>query len=241
MSTRYDRQIPLFGKDGQDALAHAVVGVAGCGGLGTSVVTSLASAGVGTLIIADGDIPDITNLNRQFVYREGQEENKSELLAQWAMEVNPDISAVPFPEHLNECNTEAVFGECSIIVDCLDRMETRLMLNRFAVKSGKMLVHGGVSGYTGQVTVVVPGTTPCLECLYGEVKDTSGDVPTPSVGAMVSQIASAEALQVIQIITGTGSPLIGKLFTADMEVPEVCICGISRKDSCPVCGGRKSL
>lgn len=240
MSTRYDRQIPVFGKDGQDALAHAAVGVAGCGGLGTSVVTALASAGVGTIIIADGDTPDITNLNRQFVFREDSEGNKSELLAQWAMEVNPDVSAVPFPEYLNEDNLGAVFGDCTVIADCLDRTDTRLMLNRFAVDSGKTLVHGGVSGYTGQVTAVVPGITPCLECLYGDRKDTSGDVPTPSVGAMVLYIASMEALQILQILTGTGSPLIGKLFSADMEVPEVCICGISRKDSCPVCGGRRS-
>ena len=149
MSTRYDRQIPLIGKDGQEKLAHAKVGVAGCGGLGTTLVTNLASAGVGTLVIADGDVPEITNLNRQFVYREDSDDRKAELLAQWAMEVNPDLCAIPFTERLDDDNIGAVFGDCDVIVDCLDRISTRMVVNRFAVSSGKTLVHGGVSGYTG--------------------------------------------------------------------------------------------
>lgn len=241
MSTRYDRQIPLIGKDGQEKLAHAKVGVAGCGGLGTTLVTNLASAGVGTLVIADGDVPEITNLNRQFVYREDSDDRKAELLAQWAMEVNPDVCAIPFTERLDDDNIGAVFGDCDVIVDCLDRISTRMVVNRFAVSSGKTLVHGGVSGYTGQVTVVVPGETPCLECLYGDVKDAPAGTVTPSIGAMVTNIASMEAVQVLQLLTGTGSPLAGRMLSINMCCPETEIYEVCRRDSCRVCGRRARL
>lgn len=238
MSTRYDRQILMIGEEGQSKLTQAKVGVAGCGGLGTSLVTNLASAGVGTLIIADSDIPDITNLNRQFVYREGSEANKAELLAQWASEVNPEICAIPFIRHLDESNMDEVFGECDIIADCLDSIDSRLALNRFAVSSGKTLVHCGVSGYAGQVTVVVPGRTPCLECLYGATSEKARS-PThvPSIGAMVMNVASMESVQVLQIITGTGAPLVGRMLSFDLDVPEADIFDIRRNPSCKVCGG----
>lgn len=233
MPTRYDRQVPLIGEEGQRRLSESVVGIAGCGGLGTTVVTNLASAGVGHLVIADGDVPDVTNLNRQFVYREGSEDEKSVLLAQWAREVNPGVDVTSFPERLTDGNIGSVLGKCGILVDCLDSLDARRLLNRYAVRSGKTLVHAGVTGYTGQATVVVPGRTPCLECLYRGVR-----VPPsapPSLGAMVTHLASLEALQVVQIVTGTGSPLVGKMEVVDMSVPDVSIVPVERDPSCPVC------
>ena len=215
MPSRYDRQILLFGEEGQKKLAEAKVGIAGCGGLGTVVVTNLASAGIGSMIIADKDVPDITNLNRQFVYREGDTESKADLLSQWACDLNPEVAVDYYEGELNEFTLPALFEDCDILVDCLDNMETRKLLNAFSQETGKVLVHAGVTGYTGQVTVIVPGKTPDLEGIYRYVKAPEG-IP-PSLGSMVSLIGSLEATQVVQMVTGTGSPLVGKLAAVDLQ------------------------
>lgn len=225
MPTRYDRQILLLGEEGQKKLSEAKVGVAGCGGLGTIVVTNLASAGVGSMIIADKDVPDITNLNRQFVYREGDEESKADLLSQWACDLNPEVAVDYYEGELNEFTLPALFEDCDILVDCLDNMGTRMLLNDFAMESGKILVHAGVTGYAGQVTVIVPGKTPGLEEIYRYVKPSAGT--PPSVGSMVSLIGSLEATQVIQMITGTGSPFVGKLATVDLQNGSIDIINLS--------------
>lgn len=214
---RYFRQSPLFGDEGQEKLRNARVGVAGCGGLGTTLLTNLASAGVGNLVIADGDVPDITNLNRQFVYREGESGHKADLMKKWLTSVNPDISVVASCEFLNEDNLDRLFRDCDILVDCLDRISTRKILSRYAVRTGKPLVHAGVTGFTGQLTVVVPGRTPDLEQIYGKIADAPAGTITPSVGSMVSTLASLEATQVIQMITSVGIPFIGKMLMIDLN------------------------
>ncbi len=214
---RYFRQSPLFGDEGQEKLRNAKVGVAGCGGLGTTLLTNLASAGVGNLMVADGDVPDITNLNRQFVYREGESGHKADLMKEWLTSVNPNIKVIAFNEFLSEDNLDQLFHDCDILVDCLDRISTRKILSRYAVRTGKPLVHAGVTGFTGQLTVVIPGKTPDLEQIYEKIADAPAGTVTPSVGSMVSTLASLEATQVIQMITSTGTPFIGKMLMIDLN------------------------
>jgi hypothetical protein len=148
-------------------------------------------------------------------YREGDEESKADLLSQWACDLNPEVTVDYYEGELNEFTLPALFEDCDILVDCLDNMETRRLLNDFAMESGKILVHAGVTGYIGQVTVIIPGKTPGLEEIYRYVKPSAGT--PPSVGSMVSLIGSLEATQVIQMITGTGSPFVGKLATVDLQ------------------------
>lgn len=223
MSTRYSRQILLFGEEGQEKLRNATVGVAGCGGLGTTLLTNLASAGIGNLVIADGDVPEISNLNRQFVYRETDSEFKAELMKKWILSVNPSVNVSTFDRRLSEDNLENVFQDCDILVDCLDSIRIRKALSRYAVRSGKPLVHAGVTGYTGQLTVVVPGKTPDLEQIYGTVCDAPSKSVPPSIGSMVSTLASLEATQVIQMITGIGAPFIGRMLMLDLNCGTVDI------------------
>lgn len=235
MNGRYIRQIPIIGEKGQKRLQEARIGVAGCGGLGTTVVTNLASAGVGHLTIVDSDIPDESNLNRQFVYRERDTRPKANILAEWARSINPAVTVNPIVGELDETSVETVFNDCDIIVDCLDDYGTRLMLNRYAVRRRKTLVHAGVTAYHGQVTVVIPGVTPCLECIYRNLPRSKPTGPIPSIGSMVTMIASLEATQVIQTVTGTGSPFIGKMATIDLEEGYLDSFEICRDPECPVC------
>jgi molybdopterin/thiamine biosynthesis adenylyltransferase len=235
MSTRYDRQLPLIGEDGQEKLAHAKIGIAGCGGLGTSAVTALASAGVGELVLADPDTPDITNFNRQYVYRPTDTETpKAELLRSWAEEVNPDCRVEDYVGAVSESSAGFVFSGCDMILDCLDSVTARRALNRWCVGAGMTLVHAGVTGFTGQVTVVVPGKTPCLECLYGHVRETTEH--TPSIGAAVATVGSIEAAQAIILVTGKGEPLVGKMLTVDLTNSSSEVVEVSKNPDCPVCG-----
>ncbi len=221
MPSRYDRQAALLGEDGQEKLRRARVGIAGCGGLGNIVVTDLASAGVGYMMVVDGDSPDITNLNRQFVFREEDERSKSDLLSEWACDLNPDIEVGYYEGNITSENVELLFGKCDILVDCLDSMEARFVLNRYAQDSGKTLVHAGVTGFNAQITVIVPGKTKDLEEIYRNVK--VSDEPAPSLAAMVTMVGSVQALQVIKLITGVGHSLIGKMMIVDAEFSSVDI------------------
>ena len=131
-----------------------------------------------------------------------------------------------------------VFEGCDVVLDCLDSISSRRELNRWCVSNRKILVHAGISGMQGQLTVVVPGRTPCLECLYGRVKEADG--PTPSMGAAVMHFGSAEALQAIMVLTGVGDPLIGRMLTSDLSVPSYEVLDVCSDPGCPVCGNLRN-
>ncbi|WP_243684691.1 HesA/MoeB/ThiF family protein [Methanosarcina barkeri] len=167
---KYSRQILLFGEEGQEKLKNAKVLVAGAGGLGSPVSTYLAIAGVGKIILADFDSVDPSNLNRQFLHHQKDigrlkiESAKEKLLS-----MNPDIEVETIVEMLTESNLENLVPECDVIVDALDNLETRHMLNRLVVKRRIPLIHGAVTGYDGQVTTIVPGKTPCFYCIFPRI------------------------------------------------------------------------
>jgi len=232
MESRYDRQLPIIGEEGQDKLESAVVGIIGCGGLGTNVATALASAGIGELVLMDGDSPSLTNLNRQYVYRENQTSNKSALLAYWLSSVNPDVSVHSIPEYLTEDNSD-LLDRCDILIDCLDSISARKVLNRYAMATRKKLIHGGVSGMQGQVTVMIPGTTPCLECI---LKINAKGHVLPSICPAVMTIGAIEAMEAIKVITGVGEPLTGKLLVIDLESEYHETIDLHKNPRCAVCG-----
>ncbi|MBO5547140.1 MAG: HesA/MoeB/ThiF family protein [Candidatus Methanomethylophilaceae archaeon] len=191
----------------------AVVGIVGCGGLGVNVITQLTAAGVTHFVLCDHQTPDVTNLNRQFINSAGDFRPKSVISAEWILALNPGAEIQANSEPLTEINGN-LFEGCDILVDCLDSFESRMVLSDLAEKMNVPLVHGGVSGFTGQIAVCIPGKTKSLRDMIGTMKDQEGTVP--SVGAAVSAIASMEALEVLKIISGLGTDNEGKLITIDM-------------------------
>ncbi len=210
---RFERQLPIFGEDGQERIMSATIGVAGCGGLGVTLVTELAEAGVSHFVLADPDYPEISNLNRQFIYAMSDPRPKAEISAQWITAINPLAEIEVHAESFRE-GTETMFDCCDIIVDCLDSIKDKLSLSDYAYSSGKTLVHGGVCGLEGQIAVSVPGKTPSLREMIGTSK---GDKDVPSVGAAVSAIASLQAVEVLKIASGMGTENEGKLITLDLR------------------------
>ncbi|MBQ7621800.1 MAG: HesA/MoeB/ThiF family protein [Candidatus Methanomethylophilaceae archaeon] len=211
---RFERQMPIFGEEGQQRIMSAVVGIIGCGGLGVNVITQLTAAGVSHFILCDHQSPELSNLNRQFIYSASDYRPKSVISAEWILALNPSAEVQSNAEPLTESNWD-LFSGCDILVDCLDSFETRMIVSDMSEKMGIPMVHAGVSGFSGQIAVCVPGKTKSLREMIGTMKDPEGMIPT--VGAGVSVVASMEALEVLKIISGIGTENEGKLITIDMK------------------------
>lgn len=234
---KYSRQILLFGEEGQEKLKNAKVLVAGVGGLGSPVSTYLAIAGVGKIILADFDSVDPSNLNRQFLHHQKDigrlkiESAKEKLLS-----MNPDIEVETIAEMLTESNLETLVPECDVIVDALDNLETRHMLNRLVIKRRIPLIHGAVTGYDGQVTTIVPGKTPCFYCIFPRI---SKKEVFPVLGATAGIIGSIQANEVIKFLTGQGKLLEGRLLFWNGLSGNFSEISLSKLNNCPVCGNFK--
>ncbi len=231
---KYSRQILLFGEEGQEKLKNAKVLVAGAGGLGSPVSTYLAIAGVGKIILADFDSVDPSNLNRQFLHHEKDigrlkvESAKEKLLS-----MNPDIEVETISEMLTESNLDALIPECDVIVDALDNLATRQILNRLAIKRRVPLIHGAVTGYDGQVTTIVPGKTPCFYCIFPRI---SKKEVFPVLGATPGIIGSIQANETIKFLTGQGKLLEGRLLFWNGLSGNFSEISLSKLNNCPVCG-----
>lgn len=230
---RYTRQIPVLTPQGQERLRRASVLIAGLGGLGSAAATYLAMAGVGRLVLVDGDRVELSNLNRQILYETGDIGRlKAEAAAEKISRLNPEVEAVPVPERIGPSNVDRLVESVDVVVDALDNWDSRFLLNRAAVAHGKPLVHGAVEGMQGQLLVVIPGRTACLECVFGGAKGRGGAVLGPVAGA----IGVMEALEAIKLIAGLGEPLAGRLLIADFSSGTFDVLNVKRRPGCPVCG-----
>lgn len=238
---RYDRQLPLFGRAGQQKLAEASVFIAGTGGLGSPVATYLAAAGIGKIVLLDYDTVEKTNLNRQFLHHEADiGRQKADSGAEKLRLMNPDIQTESVCGLLTEENVEKLAGDCQIIVDALDNDRTRRILAAFAVRTKRPYFHAAVSGFRGQFASFYPEDGPCYFCAFPETEETDGsEKPVfPIVGATAGIIGSMQANEIIKYITDAGKKHIGKLFIWDglantfdfMEIEKEAECEICRKN-----------
>ena len=129
---------------------EAKVGIAGCGGLGVNVITALAEAGVCRYVLCDHDVPDVTNLNRQFIYSAGDPRPKSMISAEWILALNPVADVEAICEPVTADNGD-MFTGCDVIIDCLDSFEARMALNDHSQRMGIPLVHAGILGRVGGI------------------------------------------------------------------------------------------
>ena len=143
-----------------------------------NVITALAEAGVCRYILCDHDTPDVTNLNRQFIYTAGDPRPKSVISAEWILALNPAADVEAVSEPVTPENGD-MFAGCDVIVDCLDSFEARMALDDHSQRMGIPLVHAGVSGLHGQLYVSVPGRTPGLRDVLGTARDPEGNRQGP--------------------------------------------------------------
>ena len=231
--TRYARHfsLPGFGMEAQQRLGESSVLVIGAGGLGAPVLMYLAAAGVGTIGIVDFDTVDLTNLQRQVLYTTDQVgHSKAQLAAQRLRALNPDCTIRVHETALQRDNALALFKPYDLIVDGTDNFPTRYLANDAAVLLGKTYIYGSIYRYEGQVSVFnasLPNGSRSINYrnLYPSPPHPDA-VPNCAEGGVLGVlpgiIGSMQANEAIKVLSGTGSPLIGKLFLYDAA------CGESR-------------
>jgi molybdopterin/thiamine biosynthesis adenylyltransferase len=235
---RYNRQIiiPDIGEKGQQKIKKAKVFVAGIGGLGSISSYYLTAAGIGHLKIVDKDKVDHSNLNRQIIHW-------TEDIGQWKTEsgfrklrnLNPHCYIEAVQEEISEHNCAELIGDCSVIVDAMDNMKTRRILNAVSVRKGIPYVYGGVHQLDGMATTFIPGKTACLECVFPDDHTESTTAPPGILGPVPGVIACIQSIETVKILLGLEGLLTGRL---------LCFCGydmtfrefkISRDPQCRVC------
>jgi len=220
---RYLRSYGTIGVDGQLALVRATVAVIGLGGLGGFVVEGLARMGVGKLVLVDGDTFDDHNLNRQLLSDEtvlGL--SKVQVAAERVRRINPVVETILYAEFAGPENLPNILSGVDVVVDALDRLPTRLILQMEAARAHVPMVHGAVAGWLGQVLTILPGDVG-LRALYG-----NGEVPAQGAEAQLGCPAAAPMLvaawqvhETIKLLLNKGELLRNKMLFIDASVNEV--------------------
>ena len=242
----YARQTILkeFGRMGQEKLGKSKVAIVGLGGLGTISALYLTLAGVGDMRLIDQDTVEVSNLHRQVLYTyDDLSYPKVEVCAKRLQKTNPFVRIEPLSENLNSSNAEELLHGMDCVVDGLDNMCTRYLVNRACVRLRIPYVFGAAVGLEGNLSVFAAPETPCLECVLPGVEDdflSTCDV-RGVLGATAGIIGTMQAMETIKVLTGMGSSLKGKLMVCDFSDMYFSTIDIFRRDGCPACQGDRAL
>lgn len=219
-SMRYKRQIilPEIGEKGQERLAGAKVLVIGAGGLGTAVLPYLAAAGVGEIGIADHDVIEISNLQRQVIYKTAAVGKYKTDEAKLMLEaLNPLVKVNSIAEKLTAHNAISLFENYDIIVDATDNLAVKYLINDACLMTNKPMVYGSVFRFEGQVSVFNYQSGPTYRCLFPDENSLTANCNDAGVvGVSVGIIGLLQAGEVLKMILGTGEILSGKLLVYSM-------------------------
>lgn len=243
---RYARHFALkeIGFAGQKKLLSSKILVIGAGGLGSPAILYLASAGVGTLGIADFDNVDLSNLQRQIIHKtDNIGMPKTESAEKAVKSLNPDVNTVLYNFPLTPDNIIDIIKDYDFILDCTDRFETKFLINDACVLAGKPYSHAGVVRFEGQAMTYIPKKSPCLRCLMGEVPlDAATCKDVGVLGAAVGVLGSIQAMEAVKYITGNGELLCGKILSFDGLTMKVRVHSMPGFDhECAVCGNNPSI
>ena len=248
MQTRYARQTVLkeIGEAGQKRLAAATAVVIGLGALGTNSANLLARAGVGTLRLADRDVVDWSNLQRQSLFEEEDAARslpKAEAAAGHLKRINAALRYEPIIEDVNSANIERIVAGATVVIDGLDNFYARALVNQACVKHGIPWIYGACLGTYGSAATIFPGVSACLNCLLPDV----GQATTPPlscetvgvlgpVAAMIAAWQSAEALKIMLGKTEAASPYLIHIGLWENDFTTL---PATRVNDCAVCGQHK--
>jgi len=233
---RYDRQIMIgeIGKEGQEKLKRSRVVIAGAGGLGSPIAIYLTAAGIGMIRMIDHDQVALSNLNRQILHREEDIGRKKVDTARTKLRnLNSAVEIEAITETITEGNVSQLVDGCDVIVDAMDNLPTRYILNRCAIEKKLPFFHGAVYGFEGRVMTIIPGETACLRCMY------RGPVPEekfPVIGVAPAVIGSIQATEVIKYLVGFGRLLTNRLLIYDGLKVTFSEFTVNKNPNCDHCG-----
>ena len=248
---RYSRhlRLPEVGEAGQRKLRKARIAMVGAGGLGSPAAFYLAAAGVGTIVLADDDIVDRSNLQRQILHTEervGVPKVESARIALSAL--NPSVSIETFAERITSANVERLIEGADVVFDGADNFPVRYLLNDACVKLGKPLVYGAVHRFEGQVSVFDAGRhrghAPCYRCLFPEPPPPEAApncAEAGVLGVLPGVIGLLQATEAIKLILGIGEPLAGRLLHFDAMGMRFRETRLSADPDCPVCAAGREF
>ena len=241
---RYSRHILLdpIGIDGQTRIRESRLLIVGAGGLGSPAALYLASAGVGKIILADGDTVDLTNLQRQILHGQSSLGLAKALSGQTALaRINPEVAVVPITERLAGQQLEALVADVDAVLDCCDNFDTRHAVNRACVAYRVPLISGAAIRFSGQVAVFDArrADSPCYHCLFPEGEDAEEMrcAVTGVFAPLTGIIGATQAAEALKLISGAGQSLVGRLLLLDALNMEWRSMRYGKDPHCAVCAG----
>jgi len=241
---RYSRHLvmPEVGEDGQRRLKASSVVVVGAGGLGIPVSVYLAAAGFGRIGVVDGDVVELSNLQRQFLFSQADVGRpKADLLRFKLMAVNPNVRVEVHGEMLDSTNALKVLEPYDIVVDATDNFPSRYLINDACVFLGKPDVYASVFRFDGQASVFSTREGPCYRCLYPEPpppESVQSCAEAGVFGVLTGIMGAVQANQALSIALGRGAPLAGKLLLFNGLETSFNELKIRKNPECPVCSAK---
>ncbi len=240
---RYHRQEIFYpiGPVGQKKLQQSRVCIIGIGALGTSIANNLARAGVGYLRLVDRDIVELTNLQRQVLFTEKDAEEmipKAEAAKAHLQEINSEIEYDAMVVDVNPYNIEKIISGVDLVVDGLDNLETRYLINEACQKNNVRWVYGGAVGSGGMCMNILPGEGPCLHCLLGSLPEDGTYETCDTIGVIspiTNIVASYESAEAMKILVGSES-VSHQLIAMDAWDCYTDFVEVDVDPECPVCG-----
>ncbi len=239
---RYSRQIllPQIDIAGQQRLLDSRVLIVGLGGLGAPVALYLAAAGVGTLVLADHDQVDLTNLQRQIIHQSADiGRAKVDSAGDHLLALNPQVTIRRIQQALADTALQEAVADVDLVLDCSDNFTTRQAVNAACVSLTKPLVSGAAIRLEGQLSVFDPrqADSPCYQCLYGNGGEEALSCSEAGViGPLVGLVGSLQALEALKLLAGFGEPLVGRLLLIDALSSRFREMRIRRDPACACCG-----
>lgn len=238
-----------YNKDGeqlnQETLSCSRALIIGAGGLGSPVAYILAKAGIGTIGIIDYDFVEISNLNRQILHTTSQIGiSKVESAKKTLKGISPKVNLEIYPEAFTNSNAIELLKKYDIVVDGLDNIQTRYLLNDACYFSQKPLIEAGVLTYYGQVTTIEAGETPCYRCIFSDAYENSstrGCAERGILGPVPGLIGTLQGVEVIKLLLGFETNLKGKLLLFHANETEFTVIELQKNKGCKLCGNEPSI
>lgn len=247
MWERYSRQIiaSAIGEEGQSRLLKSSVLLVGCGGLGSTIATILVRAGIGKIRIVDRDFVEISNLQRQILYDEDDILSnipKAVLAEKKLAKVNRDVKIEGIVADFNPTNADSLTEGVDLIIDGLDNMEGRFLINDMSIKKGIPWIYGTCLTTYGMTFNIIPEKTPCLRCIYENFETRSLTCETVGIVSPIAiLIASIQSTEAMKILMGRENEVRNDLLFIDLwknEFEKIPISHLKKKD-CPACGKKR--
>ncbi len=243
---RYSRNIILaeVGPEGQERICQAKVLIIGAGGLGSPAALYLAAAGIGTLGIADGDLVEISNLQRQIIHFTADVGKPKVVSAKEKIgQLNSYVKVITYQQRFHAHNIADIVKEYDFIIDGTDNFAAKFLINDACVFLKKPFSHGGILGFEGQAMTYIPGAT-CYRCIFRSSPPANA-VPSCSqagvLGAVAGLLGTVQAAEAFKYILGRGQLLANKLLIFNALHMDFRTVAFRKNPRCPICGEQPTI